>query len=133
MKRILVAYDGGEPAKRALTAAADLAQGIGAQVNVISVVPRRAGRFPVDPWDTAAEHDSELLEARDYLVGRGLKPELIESSGDPAHEIERVTSDGDYDIVVVGARHLSGIDRILSGSVSEHVAAHASATVVVAR
>ena len=39
MKRILVAYDGGEPAHRALDMAADLATHYEATVGVVSVVP----------------------------------------------------------------------------------------------
>ena len=37
------------------------------------------------------------------------------------------------DVVVVGTRGLGALGRTLQGSVSEHVATHAKATVVVAR
>ncbi len=36
-------------------------------------------------------------------------------------------------MVVVGSRHLGAVSRVLQGSVSEHVATHAPATVVIAR
>ena len=38
-----------------------------------------------------------------------------------------------FDTVVVGSRSLGAVGRVLAGSVSEHVAAHARTTVVVAR
>jgi nucleotide-binding universal stress UspA family protein len=47
--------------------------------------------------------------------------------------IEQVAEKGGYDTVVVGARGLGALGRILQGSVSEHVATHANATVIVAR
>jgi nucleotide-binding universal stress UspA family protein len=47
--------------------------------------------------------------------------------------IERIAETGNYDMIVVGSRGLGSFGRILQGSVSSHVAAHASATVVVAR
>jgi len=55
------------------------------------------------------------------------------SLGDPAEMIEQVAEKGGYDTVVVGARGLGALGRFLQGSVSEHVATHASATVLVAR
>ena len=51
MKRILVAFDGGEPARRALDTAIDLANRFEALISVVSVVPYHPGRAPMDPWD----------------------------------------------------------------------------------
>lgn len=133
MERILVAYDGGEPARRALDMAADMAHRFDAKLSVVSVVPHRAGRFAGDPWDDDAVHAKELIEARDVLRSRGIEPELIEPIGEPAPTIERIAEDGNYDAIVVGSRGLSAVGRALQGSVSEHVATHARATVVVAR
>ena len=45
MKKILLAYDGGEASRRALGTAADLAHALGASVSVVSVVPTRGGRL----------------------------------------------------------------------------------------
>ena len=64
MNKILLAYDGGDPARRALDTAAELARLTGASVAVVSVVPTNPGRFPVDPWDDTSVHAQELLEAR---------------------------------------------------------------------
>lgn len=133
MEKILVAYDGTEPSKRALTAAATLSKAFGARLGVVSVVPRRPGRFPIDPWDDGKVHANELIEARDLLRADGLEAELFEPVGDPAVMIEQVAENGGYDTVVIGTRGLGAIGRMLQGSVSEHVATHASTTVVVAR
>lgn len=133
MRKILVAYDGDAPAIRALQTAADLAHAFGAEVTVISVVPQRPGRFPTDPWDDREVHAKELIEARTLLRERGVEASLIEPTGNPAHEIERIAREQEFDTIVVGSRGLTEIGRIMLGSVSEHVASHAEATVIVAR
>jgi nucleotide-binding universal stress UspA family protein len=133
MEKILIAYDGSEPSKRALAAAATLGKAFGARLGVVSVVPHRPGRFPIDPWDDTKVHAEELLEARQLLRAQGLEAELIEPAGDPAVMIEEVAEKGGYDTIVIGARGLGALGRFLHGSVSEHVATHAAATVVVAR
>ena len=133
MKKILVAYDGGEPAYRALELAADLAQRFDATVGVVSVIPLHSGRVPVDPWDDRSVHTAELAEATKVLVKHGIQPVLHEPAGDPAMTIEKIAEEGGYDMVVVGSRGLGPVSRALQGSVSEHVATHAKATVVIAR
>ena len=133
MQNILLAYDGGEPAKRALEMAIDLTKKFDARLSVVSVVPVRAGRSPIDPWDDRSVHAQELAEARQLLREAGVDAELIEPAGDPAKEIEKITRAGKFDTVVIGSRGLGALDRMLQGSVSEHVATHADATVIVAR
>lgn len=131
--KILLAYDGGDPARRALELTAELAHKFGASVAVVSVVPVHPGRVPIDPWDDVPVHATQLAEAKQLLIAQGIEPVLIEQAGNPAVTIERIAEDGGYDMVVVGSRHLGAVSRVLQGSVSEHVATHAAATVVVAR
>jgi nucleotide-binding universal stress UspA family protein len=133
MKRILLAYDGGEPAKRALETAVNLAKKFDGLISVISVVPFHPGRAPMDPWDDREIHAAELEEARSLLALQGIEADVLEPIGDPARTIEQVARDGAYDTVVIGSRGLGAVSRFFQGSVSEHVATHADATVVVAR
>jgi nucleotide-binding universal stress UspA family protein len=133
MKRILVAYDGGEPAHKALETAIDLATSHEATISVVSVVPFHPGRAPMDPWDDAAVHAQALDEAKQILAEHGMNADLLEPIGDPAATIERIANDGGYDTVVVGSRGLGAVSRFLQGSVSGHVATHTNATVVIAR
>ena len=133
MKRILLAYDGGEPAKRALEQTIELATAFGAEVGVISVVPARSAHSPVDPRDHRTAHAEELLEARRRLHEAGIDADLLEPGGDVARTIERVADERGHDTIVVGTRGLGSLAKALQGSVSEHVAAHAHATVIVAR
>jgi nucleotide-binding universal stress UspA family protein len=133
MKKILLAYDGGEPARRALAQTIELAKLFDAEVGVISVVPVHSGRVPIDPWDDRTVHAEELLEARKLLREAGIEATLIEPGGDPAKTIERIADERDFDTIILGSRSLGTVARALQGSVSEHVAANAHATVVVAR
>ena len=133
MEKILVAYDGEEPAKRALRTAIELAKKFDGLIGVVSVVPFHPGRVPVDPWDDRPVHTQELIEAREILRAEGIEADFIEPYGDPAQTIQQVAEDGGYDTIVVGSRGLGTAARVLRGSVSEHVATHAAATVIIAR
>jgi nucleotide-binding universal stress UspA family protein len=131
MKRILLAYDGGEPARHALEAAAELAMAFRAPLSVVSVVPVGPDGVPTEPWDGGEAHARELHEAQRALAEHGLDVDLLEPLGDPARTIERIAVEGGFDTIVIGSRGLSALDRVLRGSVSEHVVTHTSATVVV--
>lgn len=133
MKKILVAYDGSEPADRALTTAIDLAKAFGASVGVVSVVPVHPGRSPIDPWDDPAVHAEQLKRAGTILRAAGVEANLHQPGGDPAKVIEREARDGGYDTIVIGSRGQNAVERVLQGSVSEHVATHSQATVVITR
>jgi nucleotide-binding universal stress UspA family protein len=133
MKRILVAYDGGDAARRALDTAIDLAKRFEASITVVSVVPLHPGRMPMDPWDDREVHAQELREAKQLLAEQGITAELLEPVGATAPTIERIAEEGGFDTVVVGSRGLGAVSRVLQGSVAEHVATHADATVVIAR
>ncbi|MFI5254070.1 MAG: universal stress protein [Candidatus Limnocylindrales bacterium] len=133
MKRILVAYDGEPPARRALDTAAEIARGHDAAITVVSVVPFRLGRDPDEAWQDQADHSVVLEEAVKILAEQGIAATMLEPWGDPAAMIERVAEEGDYDTIIVGSRSLGAVARLLKGSVSEHVATHADATVVIAR
>jgi nucleotide-binding universal stress UspA family protein len=133
MKKILVAYDGTEPADHALTTAIDLAKAFGAAIGVVSVVPVHPGRSPVDPWDDSPVHTQQLARAQGILREAAIEPTLHKQGGDPARVIEQIAEENGYDVIVLGSRGLGAVGRMLQGSVSEHVATHAKATVLITR
>jgi nucleotide-binding universal stress UspA family protein len=132
MKKILLAYDGGEPARRALETAGELARVFHAPLSVVSVVPEGAGRPIGDPSSDAFVHARELQEAKRLLAEMGLEVELLEPSGDPARRIEQIAEEGGFDTIVLGSSRDGRVDRAHRDGVSRHVVAHAAATVVVA-
>lgn len=130
MSKILVAYDGTEPANRALERAARLARSTGASLTVVGVVPARASRGVADPSIQASD-SQRLVQAKKFLTECGLAPILVERSGDPALEIEQLVTRDRFETVVIGSRGLGEAERVLKGSVSEHVRSHVHATVIV--
>jgi nucleotide-binding universal stress UspA family protein len=133
IRRILVAYDGSEPARRALAVGAELAVGLGARIGLVSVAPQRLDRPPDDPWSEASAHAAELHEAKAFLAERGLEAETHEPIGDTGPMIVHVAEDFGYDTIVLGSRHLSALGQAFLGSVSVYVSHHADATVIIAR
>ena len=133
MKKILLAYDGGEPARRALETAGQLTRAFHASLSVVSVVPEGASRPPRDPSDEACLHARELQEAKRLLAEMGLEVELLEPSGDPARRIEQIAEEGGFDTIVLGCGGDHQPDGARRGRVSGHVVTHAAATGVVAR
>jgi nucleotide-binding universal stress UspA family protein len=133
VKKILVAYDGTEPADHALATAIDLAKALDAAIGVVSVVPFHRGRSPGDPWDDSTVHAGQLTKAQRILAEAGIEPQLHKPSGDPAHVIEQTAETGGYDVIVLGSRGRGALGRFLQGSVSEHVATHAKSTVLITR
>jgi nucleotide-binding universal stress UspA family protein len=133
IKRILVAYDGSESARRALAVGAELATGLGAGIGLVSVARQRLGRPLDDPWSDASAHAAELHEAKGFLAERGLEAETHEPIGDAGPMIVQVAKDFGYDTIVLGSRHLSALGQAFLGSVSVYVSHHAEATVIIAR
>lgn len=132
MKKILVAYDGGEPGRRALEVAARLARAFGSRVDVVSVVPEGFGRIDGVVEEPAVVHARELVEARAVLRDHGIEAGMIEPAGEPAATIERLAADGGYDTIVVGGSRSAALGGPWLETVTAHVAVNARATVVVA-
>ena len=82
MKKILLAFDGSEPATHALETAARLTRAFGAELAVVSVVPGHLAN-----GDESTRRARMLHEARAYLADQGIDVELLEPSGDPAQKI----------------------------------------------
>jgi nucleotide-binding universal stress UspA family protein len=132
IRRLLVAYDGGEPARLALELGIELASTAGATLGIVSVVPGE-GLAPDDPWSATSERAAELSEAKRRAAKAGLAAVTHEPTGIPGPSIVEVAASFEYDTIVIGARRLGPIRRTLLGSVSRYVASHSSATIIIAR
>ena len=134
---IVVAYDGSEPARRALDRAAALASQ-GASVTVVSAVsvqhPAAIGRTagPVDP-EELHERNRELAEAERLLAERGVHAKAIEVVGDPPDAIVEAAKEAGADLIIVGTRGQSLAKRLMLGSVSTGIVHHAHCDVLVVR
>jgi nucleotide-binding universal stress UspA family protein len=119
-RRILVAYDASDAARRALDRAADLT-GYGSTLTVVSVAP---GGGPYQP--------GPLDEARDHLVRRQVTATYLQPVGEPAAELVDAARALDADLVVLGRRSGS-LRRLVLGSVSAKVVRQAPCDVLVVR
>ncbi|MGZ8693613.1 MAG: universal stress protein [Gaiellaceae bacterium] len=134
MSKILVAYDGSESARRALTEAAKLANGNGLTVmSVAEPLPQfgRAGELMLPEED--AERRRELSDARQLLEQRGIEATFVERKGDAATRILDEAEGEHADLIVMGTRGLGVGKRWLMGSVSTKVLHHAHCNVLVVR
>jgi nucleotide-binding universal stress UspA family protein len=136
-KKILVAYDGSGPSRKALDTAIATAGRDGAALFVISVChPPEIG----DDVETEAviEHSKRfhrglLAEARGHISKAGLAAHYELSVGHPAERILCHADDKDVDLIVIGSRGRSKFAQLLLGSISRHVVQHAGCPVLVVR
>ena len=125
MKTIVVAYNDTNDSDRALERTAELARFYDAQVVVTSVVPVLVGGQP------QTGPGPELQHAQALLRDRGIEAELVEAAGEIADAIVEVADRHGADLIVVGTRELSHVERMLGYSVSESVQRKARCDVLI--
>ena len=115
MNTIVVAYNDTDGSNRALERAAELAGFYGAQVVVTSIVPVLVGA------ERTPGPGPELEKARERLRELGHDPELVEAVGEIGEAIVEVAERRNADLIVLGTRELSQVERMLGHSVSDTV------------
>jgi nucleotide-binding universal stress UspA family protein len=90
------------------------------------------GPVPPPPEDVETAR-TRLGEATRLLQSRGLRARGEEALGDPAQQILEEARRREVDLVVVGSHGKRFAERILVGSVSSKVVAHAHCDVLVVR
>jgi len=147
IERIVLADDGSAGAR---TAAAVLAWPIFARsrvrvVTVSEAVAHDTGAQGPRRVETTQDDRRQMVEAglaaadalarssADRLAAAGLTPEIDVRHGDPAHEIIRAATDWEADLIVMGTRGRTGLERLLLGSVARKVLQHAPCSVLIDR
>ena len=120
-RNVLVASDGSPSAHAAVRLAVRVARQHGSSVTVV-----HAGGDLQGPERHGFAQDTAAL-----WVELGVEPAVVYEPGDAAEAIARAAGRLDADLLVVGARGLTGVKAL--GSVSEHVVHEASCSVLVAR
>ena len=120
--RVLVAYDGSDVSQRALQR---VARFMSATEIAVVTVARPIYRDPpytgyADPKDEE-EQRRVLASARDTLEQAGISPTGFGPIGDPADEILATARSFDAELIVLGARSLGTVKRLVLGSVSTKV------------
>ena len=141
---IVVGTDGSDTAKEAVRQATELAQKLGASMQLVSAYePVPEGRLrderqqvPEDlAWMVNPREDvsQTLEEAAERLRDAGLDVETHAREGDPADAILDVAEEQGADLIVVGNKGMTGAKRFLLGSVPNKVSHHAPCSVMIIR
>jgi nucleotide-binding universal stress UspA family protein len=132
-RRVECGVDGSDGSAATAGIAATIAAAAGAELrlrHVVPVYPSDDAEWTLDP---SAPSPPEMDDAVGEVRALGLEPLRAMAMGRPEHFLVEVARRDDVDLLVVGHRGRGGVARVLLGSVSEHVAVHASCSVLVAR
>ena len=140
--RVLVGLEGGAAGDRALALAGQLRQARRCDVTVLHLY------WPIAEYQRLGLQGARDLFAADPDVVRNLEPEVRQrvgplpgegtvqlsirpAWGDPAANLLLAASEGDYDLLIVGAERRHGFARFWRPSVSQRVIRHAAGAVVI--
>lgn len=141
-KPILICYDGSTGADRAVTVAADLFPGrraivlnVWSPISIIVAAYGNAVALPSYDDDVLQEAATKVAaKGTELAVAAGLaaQPEIAENAYQgTAHVVLEVAGQYDADVIVAGARGLSGFKSFVLGSVSHSIAQHAHVPVLI--
>lgn len=141
VRRILVATDFSDGARRALTLAIQFAKGLRAAIDLLHVqampayvpLPAVPGATPVPvPTPEVARGIQESLAVLAAAVrAPGVECQTKTVEGNPGDEIVDYAAKIGADLIVMGSHGRAGLGRILLGSVAEKVLHRATCPVVV--
>jgi nucleotide-binding universal stress UspA family protein len=138
INRILVALDGSELSEQVIGTLHNLKLETMSQVVLAHVISKPtsdldivADRPQVETEDIPYRAIEKKLQS--YQEKIPCKTELEIVTGDPAEEIVRLANIYQTDLILIGSRGLTGMKRILQGSVSSQVVTDASCSVLVVK
>ncbi len=131
--RVLCAVDGSDSSTATARLAAGIVSKAGAEMRLLHVIP--VFRGDDTEWIVGSDEESppELVPATEAVRALGIEPHREMAMGRAEEALVTVAKRDEVDLVVVGSRGLSGLSRVLLGSVSEYVAQHAHCSVLVSR
>jgi nucleotide-binding universal stress UspA family protein len=139
-KKILVAFDGSEASKHALDHAVNIAESYGAEIVVLSVVPRVMmpvfpdegfGAAPITAAQDMSEYQSKMKgiynlsledakkDINEHFPDLKVTTKLLE--GRPSSTIVSEADAEEADLIVIGSRGIGGITGWILGSTSRNV------------
>ncbi len=138
-QKILVPLDGSVHSGRALEASIELAKKHGSKVSLFTVYSLTGAAGPGrETYLMMVERARDscrriLAEAEAKVKSEGIEVDTQFKEGDAVQEIVKKSKEGEFDLIVMGARGLSTIKKILIGSVSEGVIKRASCPVLIVK
>jgi nucleotide-binding universal stress UspA family protein len=140
-KKILIGYDGSENSKRALDRAIALTSAKGASLRIVVAVNTILTVYgPSAPYYPPGYQEQVMKEGRSLLdvamksaKDAGVKVSGSVQDGHPAEIILDLSESEGIDLVVLGRRGISGLERFLLGGVSSTVVSHSKCDVLIVR
>ncbi|MDM9382879.1 universal stress protein [Chlorogloeopsis sp. ULAP01] len=138
LKNILVALDASEIADRVIETLQDLVLAKDSKVILCHVFPPPESEMelPADrphPDSPALSSLQVEKQLQFYQTQLPVESEIELVSGDPAEEIIRLANIYKADLIVIGSRGLTGVNRIVQGSVSSQVVEEGPCSVLVVK
>lgn len=137
-KKILIATDGSERNKAAVEEALQIGRVCGSAVVAAYVMDLSAFESAStdmvirDTWSVIQrEADTTLARVRERAEGVQLETVILD--GKPAAEIVKYAAENQVDLIVIGTQGKRGLERLLLGSVAEHVIRSAPCKVLVVK
>jgi nucleotide-binding universal stress UspA family protein len=138
IRKILIATDGSEYTKEAVSTGLHLAKILGAEVTALYVIDQTSFvSFPIDSSIVSVysllenEGKRAVDEVRKEGEGQGVKVTPVVVEGSPTRKIVEVAAD--FDLVVIGTLGRSALSKLFMGSVAERVTRYAPCPVLVVR
>jgi nucleotide-binding universal stress UspA family protein len=139
MESIVVGTDGSPNAEAAVRRATEIARDSRARLHLVSAYPdatyseeisSSAKRQPINLREVA---ENVLARAEREIASQGIEVMTHARQGEPAHVIVEIAEEQKADLIVVGARGLTGFKRFLLGSVSSKLSHHAPCSLMIVR
>ena len=137
-EKILVPLDGSEHSLHALEKAVQIAKKFDGKITLITVYSISAFTLtPSQVYESVLEirksGEAILAEGEKIANAESVQVELMLKEGHVVEEILKMAREGNFDLIVIGARGISKLKEILLGSVSYGVTIHAPCPVLVVK
>ena len=130
-KKILVPTDGSVHSTRALQEAVSIAKMTNGTITLLNVQPHRPKAL--QQADNEIAQSIVLSESKRLVQAEGVFVDTLLLEGNVVDQIIKTAKEGNYDVIVIGARGLSRFEEAILGSVSRGVAEKAPCPVIVTR
>jgi len=137
-EKILVPLDGSEQSLWALGKAVQIAKKVGGEITLIhvySVSPLAITPIQVYEYAQAMRKHGEgiLADSQKKAEAEGVHVQTLLVDGHTVEEILKAAREGNFSLIVIGARGLSKMQELLMGSVSDGVTRLAPCPVLIVR
>ena len=130
--RIAIGWDGSDEGLDAMRLGSDLAEQIGAEITVACAIePAMLPPELTADREEWVKTSHDLYEMARIALGHA-NFDFRESVHGPVESLNRLATETDTDLLVLGSTHLGPIGRVWPGSVAERVATHSSCPIVAA-